>query len=133
MTKIALITTNKILAESLNSAIKSTPNLKFELFLLLNSRQALLDAEILEVDVALIDMSFIYAMDYNLSEKKIDLHFYERLKETLPNCHLLLLVSQDDKENRQIAIKAKNNNIVDDYVFYDTSLKYLIAKLKSFG
>lgn len=130
MKKIALITTNKILAESLNSAIKTIPNLKFELTLLLNSSQALLDAQILEIDVALIDMSF---MNYNLSGIEMELSFYEKLNKSLPNCHLLLLVSQGDKANRKIATEAKRKKIVDDYVFYDSSLKYLIAKLKSFG
>lgn len=133
MKKIALITKNKILAESLDSAIKSIPNLKFELALLLNSRQALLDAEILEIDIALIDMSFIDETDYNLSEEERELSFCEKLKKTLPDCHLLLLVSQDDKVKRKIATEAKNKKIVADYVFYDASLKYLLAKLKAFG
>lgn len=133
MKKVALITTNKILAESLKSAIQSIPDLKFEFTLLLNSSQALLDAEILEIDVALIDMSFMDVMDYNLSGKEIELSFYERLNKNLPGCHLLLLVSQDDRENRKIAIEAKKNKMVDDYVFYDVSLQYLIAKLKAYG
>ncbi len=133
MKRIALITRNKILAESLNTAIRSIPNLKFELILLLNPSQALLDAEILEIDVALIDMSFMDTMDDSLSRKEIELPFYERLSKVLPNCHLLLLVSQDDQPNRKIATEAKVKKIIDDYVFYDASLKYLIAKLKVFG
>ena len=133
MKKIALITKNKILAESLNSAVKGIPNLKFELSLLLNSSQALLDAQILEIDVAMIDMSFMDIVGYNLSGERMELAFFAKLNETLPNCQFLLLVSQDDKVNRNIAIQAKQNKIVDDYVFYDASLKYLLAKLKSYG
>lgn len=99
----------------------------------MNPSQALLDAEILEIDVALIDMSFMDTMDDSLSRKEIELPFYERLSKVLPNCHLLLLVSQDDQPNRKIATEAKVKKIIDDYVFYDASLKYLIAKLKVFG
>ena len=56
MKKVALITTNKILAQSLSVVAKSMPDLNFELLLLLNSQQALLDAEVFEIDVALIDV-----------------------------------------------------------------------------
>lgn len=133
MKKIALITTNKILGQSLDSAVKSMPNLEFELVLLLNSHQALLDAEILEIDVALIDMGSIDIVDNDLKEKETSLSFCERLNKSLPNCHLLLLVSQDDKTNREMATEAKKKKIIDDFVFYNASLKYLLAKLTVVG
>lgn len=133
MKKIALITTNKILAESLSSAIKSIPNLKLDLILLLNPKQALLDVEILEIDIAIIDMSFTDTIDYNLPGKEKSLSFYKEIIKILPNCHILLLVSQADKAKREIAAQAKIKKLVDDYMFYDSSLKYLIAKLKAYG
>ena len=132
MKKVALITTNKILAQSFDSAIQCMENLDFELILLLNSRQALLDAEILEIDVALIDIGFIDAIDNKLPEKGAALSFCERLHKRLPNCHLLLLFSQDDWVNRKMATQAKESKIIDDFVFYDASLKYLLAKLSAY-
>ena len=132
MKKIALITTNKILAQSLDSAMKSMSNLEFELFLLLNWKQALIDAEVLEIDVALIDMGLIDIIGNDSGEKETILSFCERLQDRLPNCHLLLLVSQDDPTNRKIALEAKKKKMVDDYVFYDASLKYLLAKVQAF-
>ena len=133
MKKIALITTNKILTESLNSAIKSIPDLKLDLIPLLNPKQALLDLEILQIDIAIIDMNFTNAIDYNLPEKEKALFFYKEIIKVLPGCLILLLVSQDDKENKEIAVQAKIKKLVDEYIFYDSSLKYLIAKLKSYG
>ena len=133
MKKIALLTTNKILAESLKSAIKSIPNLKFKLILLLDPKQALLDAEILQIDIAMIDMRFTDILDYNLSEKEKSISFYKEIIKILPNCKILLFVSQGDDTNRKIAAQAKRNKLVDDYMFYDSSLKYLIAKLRSYG
>ncbi|MDD2502733.1 MAG: hypothetical protein PHG58_02575 [Clostridia bacterium] len=132
MKKVALITTNKILAQSLAAAIKARPDLEFELFLLLNSNQALLDAEIFDIDVALIDFALINALDSDTEEKEIPLSFCEKLHTTLPNCHLLMLVSQDDLASRQMATEAKGKKIVDDFVFYDASLDYLFAKLAAF-
>jgi len=132
MKKIALITTNKILAQSLDAVMKSMPDLEFELILLLNSQQALLDAEILEIDVALIDMGLIDVMDNNIEEKETALSLCERLHNSLPNCHLLLIVPQDDKGKRILATEAKQKKIIEDFVFYDSSLKYLFAKVASF-
>jgi len=120
MKKIGLITKNKILAESLSAAMKSTPALEFKPFLLLNSQQALLDAEVFEIDIALIDIA------------SFSLSFCQGLHKNLPNCHLLLLVSQDDREIRKMATEAKKKKVVDDFVFYDASLKYLFAKLTAF-
>ncbi|HZK33839.1 MAG TPA: hypothetical protein VFD33_00835 [Bacillota bacterium] len=128
MKKIALITTNKILAQSLAVAIEGIPDLEFELLLLLNSHQALLDAEIFEIDIALIDV-----LNNDIEEKETSLSFCERLSKSLPNCHLLLLMSQNDRVNRRMATEAKKKKIIDDFVFYDSSLKYLLAKLTAIG
>ncbi|OJX46076.1 MAG: hypothetical protein BGO78_04105 [Chloroflexi bacterium 44-23] len=127
MKKIALITANKILAQGLDAAVKAMPDLEFKFFMLLNSHQALLDAEIFEIDVALIDV-----MDRYAEGKETPLEFCERLHNSLPNCHLLLLVSQDDIASRKMATEAKKQKIVEDFVFYDASLKYLFAKLAAF-
>jgi DNA-binding NarL/FixJ family response regulator len=107
--------------------MKAMPDMEFEIFMLFNSQQALLDAEVFEVDVALIDVVG------NGPEKKItQLSFCEGLHKRLPNCHILLLVSQDDLASRKMAAEAKQKKIVEDFVFYDASLKYLFAKLAAF-
>lgn len=127
MKKLAFITTNKILAQSLDAAIRAIPDSNFEFFMLLDSNQALIDAEIFEIEIALIDL-----MDRSVEEKDTILSFCELLKQRLPHAHLLLLLSQDDLIRREIASQAKKKSIVDDFVFYDASLKYLFSKLSSF-
>ena len=72
-------------------------------------------------------------MDCNSKQTKMPLLFCEKLNEKLPNCHILLLVSQDDEVNRKMATKAKKKKLIDDFVFYDASLKYLISKMTSFN
>lgn len=128
MKRIAFITTNKILGQSLALAIDSMPDFDFEFFLFLNPRQVLLDAEIFQIDIALIDV-----IDNDVEEKETSLSICNKLKKRLANCDILFLVSQDDKLNRKMAKEAKEANIIDDFVFYDSSLKYLLAKLKAFG
>ncbi|QRN84816.1 hypothetical protein JR334_07445 [Clostridia bacterium] len=131
MKKIALITTNKILAQSLAVAVRAMPDLKFEFILLLNSKQALLDAEIFDIDIALIDVALRDGIDCNTEEMTV-LAFCEDLYHRLPNCHLLLLISQYDKANCKMVTEAKAKKIIDDFVFYDVSLKYLFAKMAAF-
>lgn len=132
MKRIALITTNKILAQSLAAAIETMPDLQFELFLLLNPKQALLDAKVFDIEIALIDIVLLDMVNSNTKEKTTPLSFCEELNASLPNCHILLLVSQDDSTNRKMAAEAKQKSIIDDFMFYDASLKYLIAKLAAF-
>lgn len=103
------------------------PDVEFEFFLLLNPHQALLDVEIFKVDVALIDVR-----DGDTEKKETPLSFCQGLHQRLPNCHLLLLVSQEDSASRKMAAEAKQKKIVEDFVFYDASLKYLFAKLAAF-
>ena len=118
MKKIGFVTTNKVLAQSLASAVKSRPGLDFELFLLLNPKQAALDAEILNIETAVVDMA-----DTALEES------YETLRRAVPDCRLLLLVPQGDKDRRKAAVRAIKSKNADDFVFCDTSLDYLFAKL----
>ena len=126
MKKIAIITKNRILAESLATAIEVTPNFKSDFFLFLNYQQVLLDAEIFEIDVALIDL-----VGCRVKDKEVLLSFWTKMHGKLPKCHLLLLVSQDDYSCREISSQAKRAGIIEEFVFYDASLKYLLAKLES--
>ncbi|HZW97289.1 MAG TPA: hypothetical protein VFF56_00395 [Bacillota bacterium] len=124
MKKIGFITTNKVLAQSLAESLKNYPDLKLEPFLLLNPQQAILDADLAKLDIALLDITDASAM-----ENEKHLMFCQKLRQAIPDCHLLLLVSQDNIRGRKAAIDAIKSKIADDFIFYDTSLNYLFAKL----
>ena len=124
MKKIGLITMNKVLAQSLATQIHNNPDLRFEPCLLNNPEQALLDAEILNIDLAVIEMTSGSPVD-----NEAVLSFCKKLRQTIPGCRLLLFVVQGDTASRNTAIHAMQNKIVDDFVFYDESLQYLLAKL----
>ncbi|MDL2224595.1 hypothetical protein LJC20_00080 [Eubacteriales bacterium OttesenSCG-928-M02] len=127
MKRIGFITTNKMLAQSLAAATKNWPQLEFEPFLLLDPGQAILDAVVLKIDIAVVDV-----IDGTAKETETTLSFCKKLKEAVADCRLLLLVSQDDEVGRNMAIGAIKSNLVDDFVFYDTSLAYLFAKFSAF-
>ena len=127
MVKIGFISTNKVLAQSLLAAIDARSELGFELFVLLNPSQAILDIEVLKINTAVIDI-----LDGTIIETETALSFCKKLRKANPDCRLLLLLSQDDKIGKKMVINAIRNCIADDFVFYDTSLEYLFAKLSAF-
>lgn len=127
MKRIGFVTTNKVLAQSLAAAVRSRPDLGLEPFLLLDPHQAVLDAEMLEIVTAVVDV-----IDGGSAENEKVLSFCKGLRASIPECRLLLLVSQDDGAGRTMAINAMKSKVADDFVFYDTSLEYLFAKLAAF-
>jgi len=124
MKKIGFITRNKLLAQSLAFLIKSNPDLPFEPFVLRNLSQAATDAEVLGINVAVIES---FAGSSTEAEKVLAL--CADLRQASPDCQILLLVPQDYKEGRDLAMRAVKSGFLDDYVFLDTSLDYLVAKL----
>ena len=124
MRSIGFITKNKVLAQSLAIQIMSDPKLNFKPYLLRDPRQAVLDAEILKIDIAVIEM-------ISGTQPDIDavLSLCENLRRAVPACRILLFVARDDSASRRAAMKAMKRKVIDDFVFYDESLQYLLAKL----
>lgn len=122
MKKIGVITTNKVLAQSLAKSVRGQSELAIEFYPLLNLHQAILDADVLNINVALVD---VMSDSIKASVPK----FCNLLRQTVAGCKILLLVSQDDMAGREMAITATKGELADDFVFYDTSLDYLLAKL----
>jgi hypothetical protein len=86
-----------------------------------------LDAGVLRIDIAVVD-----GMDVTSKETETALSICKKLRQTISGCRLFLLVSQDDKKGRKMAIGTIKSSAADDFVFYDTSLEYLFAKLAAF-
>ena len=124
MKKIGFITKNRVLAQSLATLIKNNPDLPFEPYTFHNLEQAAIDAEIFQIDAAVIEMTTETSEETGATSK-----LCTNLRKTSPDCQILLLVPQDSKSNRDEAMKAVNTKAVDDFVFLDTSLDYLLAKL----
>lgn len=126
MKRIGFITKNKVFAQSLAPQIRNNPDLGYEPFLLLNLGQAALDAEVLKIDFAVID-----TIAETAKEIEMVLDLCKELRKAAVGCRILLLVSQDSREGCDLAMKSLKDKIIDDFVFYDESLEYLLAKLSS--
>lgn len=53
------------------------------------------------------------------------------LRQVLPHCRLMLMCSESRMEDVHRAVEAKQRGEIDDFVFYDASLDYLVACLQS--
>ncbi len=126
MKKLGIITSNKVLAQSLRSVICNTPDLHYEPHVLLNLKQAALDAEVLKLDLAVIDTAAEFSND-----PAAVLSLCAQLRKLTPECLIFLLTPQSDKELCTIAIEGKKCRLADDFVFYDSSLDYLFTKLRT--
>ena len=80
--------------------------------------------EVLKIDIAIIDVT-----EETSEETKAKFALCKKLCQKIPGCRLLLLVSQESKFARQMAIDAIKSKVVNDFVLCDTSLDYLLAKL----
>ena len=125
MRRIGLITTNKVLAQSLSGALKVRPELDFESYPLLNPNQIALDAEVLKIDIALVDV-----VNNKVGEDVLSL--CRVIRQSVPACRILMLMAQGDNTGKALAIKAIQEKAADDFVFSDASLEYLFAKLSAF-
>ena len=55
----------------------------------------------------------------------------DMIRRQLPNCKLMILCSEDDRDSYQAAIQAKKECRIDDFLFYDNSAHYLLSKLEA--
>jgi len=55
----------------------------------------------------------------------------DMIRRQLPDCKLVILCSEDDKESCQAAIQARQESRIDDFLFYDNSAQYLLSKLEA--
>ena len=76
--------------------------------------------------VALIEVaeSGPYDMEYCLA-------LCEGLRTQFPECKLLLMFPEQDRRNIKKVVDAKSKKLIDDFVFYDVTIDYLISKLLS--
>ena len=55
----------------------------------------------------------------------------KELRESVPECKLILMCSDQDEKTIKEVIDAKGKNYIDDFVFFDVTTDYLASKLIS--
>lgn len=125
MKTVLFISSNKMLGQGVSSAIRAKPELDVRWAAQLPYPQAIVGVEIYRADVMILDI-----VDQAELEQAVGICLSLRRAE--PGVKILLLVRPEQAVVRRVAVEAKNTALADDFVFYDSSLTYLLAKLAAF-
>ncbi len=122
MKTVLFVSSNKILGQGLSAAILSKPEFDFRWEAQLQYSQAIVGADVFHADVVLLDVA-------DQVDMKRALEICQSLRQNSQTTKILLLVRPEQAAVRVQAVDAKNAGQVDNFVFYDSSLSYLLAKL----
>ena len=106
----------------MSAAILSKPEFDFRWEAQLQYSQAIVGADVFHADVVLLDVA-------DQVDMKRALEICQSLRQNSQTTKILLLVRPEQAAVRAQAVDAKNAGQVDNFVFYDSSLSYLLAKL----
>ena len=124
MKTVLFISSNKMLGQGLSAAFQSKPELGFLWTAQLNYPQAVVGVDIFRTDVVILDI-----VDQADMEQAIKICQSIRRHEL--EVKILLLVRPEQAIVRKVAVDIKNAGLAEDFVFYDSSLTYLLAKLEA--
>ena len=113
MKTVLFISSNKMLGQGLSAAFQSKPELDFLWAAQLN---------IFHADVVILDIA-----DQADMEQAVEI--CRSIRRNEQDVKILLLVRPEQAIVRKVAVDTKNAGLADDFVFYDSSLTYLLAKL----
>lgn len=124
MKTILFISTNKILGQGLSAAILAKPESGFKWAAQLNYSQAVVGADIFHADMVIVDVVDQMDMEYAAD-------ICQSLRENNRAVKILLLVRPEQPIVRRKSVDAQKAGLIDNFVFYDSSLTYLLAKLEA--
>ena len=122
MKTVLFVSSNKILGQGLSAAILSKSEFDFRWEAQLQYSQAIVGTDVFHADVVLLDVA-------DQVDMKRALEICQSLRQNSQTTKILLLVRPEQAAVRAQAVDAKNAGQVDNFVFYDSSLSYLLAKL----
>lgn len=126
MQKVLLVMARKMLAQSfVRSMIGDN---RFDFVVETNYDKALLTATSCSPHTAVVEIA-----ESGEQPELIALNVCRQLRDFKPGCKLLLLCPESSEAAKDAAVSAKKDGSVDDFIFYDSSVEYLLKKLESMG
>ena len=123
--KVLLIMKRKILSDTLIGKVEKGSC--FELSAEHNYALAVLTAEAYLPDITVLEIP--ESGPWKPAEKC--LLICDMIRKQLPNCKQVVLCNETDGDSRRAAINAKQNRRIDDFLFYESSVNYLLSKLEA--
>lgn len=121
---ILLIMHREVIAQGLMGGLQDSPD--FHFIYEPDYDHANLAVQRYEANVALIE-----AAESGLYDIDCCLTLCKGLRKDAPRCKLLMMCSEDNDHNVKLVVEAKGKKIIDDFVFYDVTMDYLVSKLAS--
>ena len=122
---ILLVMHRKILSDALIEGSKDGE--RFEFQAVQNHASALLTAEACMPGIVIMEIP------ESGNWKSVDkfLATGDLIRMQIPGCKQVLLCSESNAEACRVVLQAKQENRTDDFLYYDTSVRYLFSKLES--
>ena len=123
--RVLLIMKRKMLSDALVD--QAAGDSRFELVAVQNYSTAALTAESCSPEIILVEIP--ESGCWKTAEKCLAL--CDAIHRQLPECKKVILCNADDTISYKASIRAKQENRIDDFVFYDSSVRYLFSKLEA--
>lgn len=124
MKTVLFISSNKMLGQGLSTVFQSKVEFNFLCAFQLNAPQAIIGVDVFHADVVVLDV--VDQVDMELA-----VEICRSIRRNKHDIKIVLLVRPEQVIVRKIAVDIKNAGLADDFVFYDSSLTYLLAKLEA--
>lgn len=124
MKRVLFISSNKMLGQGLSTAVQLKPELDFLWAAQLHYPQAVVGVDVFHADVAILDIADQLDMEQAME-------ICRSIRQNAHGVKILLMVRPEEAVVREVAVDTKNAGLADDFVFYDSSLSYLLAKLEA--
>ena len=124
MKTVLFISSNKMLGQGLSTVFQSKVELNFLCAFQLNAPQAIIGVDVFHADVVVLDV--VDQVDMELA-----VEICRSIRRNKHDIKIVLLVRPEQVIVRKVAVDIKNAGLADDFVFYDSSLTYLLAKLEA--
>ncbi|MGI5900028.1 MAG: hypothetical protein ACOX8S_08945 [Christensenellales bacterium] len=123
---IALIMRRKPLAEGIAMALKSHMAGELKTHIITNHKLACAYIEQYQPELAVVEIAESGPYDATSC-----LELCDEIRRQVPFCKLLTICPESDKDEINQCVSAKRRGMIDDFVFYDASLDYLVSKILS--
>ena len=123
--RVLLVMKRKMLSDALIGQYAGDS--RFELMVARNYSTATLTAESFSPEITVMEIP--ESGSWNSPERCFAI--CDTIRQRFPNCKQVILCSEDDTASYNAAIRAKQENRIDDFLFYDSSVHYLFSKLEA--
>ena len=123
--RVLLVMKRKMLSDALTE--QAAGDSRFELVAARNYSTATLTAESCLPEISVVEIP--ESGSWKSAEKCLTI--CDAIRKQLPNCKQVILCNEDDTDSYNAAIQAKQQNRIDDFLFYDSSVRYLFSKLEA--